>query len=354
VDIQHDWKKLLKADPTNWLLEPDDPGVRYLALRDMVEASKKEVKVARRRAHKEGPIAKILDKMNPEGYWVKPGPGYLPKVKSIVWCLISLAQMGASIEEDKRVRTACAYYLDHALVKGGQFTPNGKITDVGLCLQGNMLASLMELGCEDKRLEKAYEWTARRLTGDNLPRKINDDGLTPAEAIEGPFRNVKFITDPLFGCRTNEGMACAWAGVNVMLAFSQLPPEKRTNLIKRAINLGIDFFLDVDTASAAFPGHRNGTPNPVWWQFVFPAFGGDMLRIAEAFTALGYGKDPRLAKTLNFIREKQDEKGRWPYEYPDSLKHKMWVICGEYGQPNKWVTLRVMRMLKRAEMQKVT
>jgi len=36
MDKQHDWKKLLKADPTNWLLEPDDPGVRYFALRDIV------------------------------------------------------------------------------------------------------------------------------------------------------------------------------------------------------------------------------------------------------------------------------------------------------------------------------
>jgi len=35
---QQDWKKALKADPTEWLLEPDDPGVRYLALRDIAEA----------------------------------------------------------------------------------------------------------------------------------------------------------------------------------------------------------------------------------------------------------------------------------------------------------------------------
>jgi len=305
---QQDWKKGLKADPTDWLLEPDDPGVRYLALRDIVDADEKEIKAAREKAHREGPIAKILDNMNPAGYWVKPWPGYLPKFKSIVWSIIWLAQIGGSIEEDKRIGIACSYYLDHALVKGGQFTPNGKITDIGLCLQGNMLTSLMDLGCNGKRLDTAYEWTARRLTGDNLPRKINDDGLAPVAGIPGPFRNVKFIADPLFGCRTNEGLACAWAGVNVMMAFSRLPVGRRTDLIKRAINMGTDFFLNVDTAAAGFPGHRKGAPNPSWWLFVFPAFWGDMLRIAEAFTALGYGGDPRLAKTLDFIREKQDKK----------------------------------------------
>jgi len=73
MGIQHDWKKLLKADPTDWLLEPTDP-VRYLALRDIVDASERVVNAAREKAHHEGPIATILNNMNPEGYWIQPGP----------------------------------------------------------------------------------------------------------------------------------------------------------------------------------------------------------------------------------------------------------------------------------------
>jgi hypothetical protein len=30
--VKQSWKKSLKADPAVWLLESDDPGVRYLAL----------------------------------------------------------------------------------------------------------------------------------------------------------------------------------------------------------------------------------------------------------------------------------------------------------------------------------
>jgi hypothetical protein len=352
VEKQDGWKNLLKADPTDWLLEEDDAdpestGVRYLALRDVVEAGEREIKTARTKAHREGPIARILAKMDPEGYWVKPGPGYLPKFKSGVWSIISLAQMGGYIGEDKRIDTACKYLLDHALTKGGQFSIR-RPTDIGLCWQGNMLASLLELGYEDKRLDTAFEWTARRVTGEGLPHKINDDGLAPAEGVPGPFRYIKFITDPLFGCRTNKGLACAWAGVNVLMAFSRLPTERRTGITRRAIEAGSDFFLNVDTAAAGFPGHRKGTPDPRWWQFGFPAFGGDILRIAEAFTSLGYGSDPRLDKTLEVIQSKQGKDGRWLFEYPNSLKYKMWVKYGESGKPNKWVTLRAMRVLKRA------
>jgi hypothetical protein len=34
-----------------------------------------------------------------------------------VFSIISLAQLGASVEEDERIGIACAYLLDHALAK---------------------------------------------------------------------------------------------------------------------------------------------------------------------------------------------------------------------------------------------
>lgn len=343
----NDWKKLLKADPTDWLLEEDDPGVRYLVLRDIVDADGKEVKAARTRAHKEGPIAAILANMNPAGWWMTPGLGYSPKFKSTVWQILSLAQLGASPEEDKRVATACAYVLDHALVKGGQFT-SYKANDMGLCLQGNMLAALMDLACKDVRLDAAYAYAARRVTGENLPRKINAEGFGPREGIAGPFRYVKYITDPVFGCRTNKGLACGWAGVSVMTAFSRLPTARRPPLVNRAVKAGVDFFFRTDPAAADFRDIKTGTPDPKWWEFKFPDFyAADILKLAEAFTALGYGADPRLASTLTLIQDKQGPDGRWRLDYVDTVR-KMWVNYGKAGRPSKWVTLRALRVLKRA------
>jgi hypothetical protein len=137
-----------------------------------------------------------------------------------------------------------------------------------------------------------------------------------------------------------------------MMAFSRLPVARRTGLIKRAIEAGVDFFFIGDPATAGFPGHKSGVPDKRWWQFSFPAFGTDILRIAEALTALGYGSDPRLANTLDLIRKKQDENGRWPLDYDFFRTHKMWVKYGADGLPNKWVTLRALRVLKQAEEQK--
>jgi hypothetical protein len=345
-----DWKKALKADPTDWLLEPDEPGVRYLALRDTVEANEQEIKAARHKAHREGPIAQILAEMNPEGYWIKPGNVYANKCRGTVWSIISLAELGASVEEDKRVGAACSYLLDNSLLKSGQFAPGMKPTNAGLCLQGNMLLSLVDLGYDKSRLDTAYEWTARMVTGEGVSQRVNPDGIAPAEGVRGPFRCFKYI-GPKFACRTNKNMPCGWAGVKVMTAFSRLPVERRYGLIERAIKVGEEFFLSTDPSTAGFPGHRTGVPDKRWWQFRFPSFwGADILQIAEAFTGLGYGGDPRLANTFALILSKQDENGTWPLEYVDHT-HKMWVKYGTINKPNKWVTLRALRVLKQAEKQ---
>jgi hypothetical protein len=44
------------------------------------------------------------------------------------------------------------------------------------------------------------------------------------------------------------------------------------------------------------------------------------------------------------IREKQDAHGRWALEY--DYTGKSWVDFGAKKQPNKWVTLRALRVLK--------
>ena len=92
-----DWQNQLNGNSIDWLLEADDPGVRYLALRDLLDrpADDAEMIAARQAAHTSGPIATVLDKMEPEGYWAKPGPGYTTKYRSTAWALILLAQLGA-------------------------------------------------------------------------------------------------------------------------------------------------------------------------------------------------------------------------------------------------------------------
>jgi hypothetical protein len=45
------WKNQLRDDPLPWLLEPEDPGVRYLALRDLLERPPDDPNCARAASH---------------------------------------------------------------------------------------------------------------------------------------------------------------------------------------------------------------------------------------------------------------------------------------------------------------
>lgn len=319
-----------------WLMEPKDIGVRYLAMRDLIKTDAKELESVKLQAHQQGPISVVLDKMNKEGYWVQSGAGYYPKYTGTVWTVILLAQLGASIEADKRIETACTYILERNLTKDGHFTVNGLPSGTADCLQGNLCASLLDLGCLDPRLEKAFEWMARSVTG---------EGIAPMTDKTAPLRYYAGKCGPNFACGSNNKLPCAWGAVQVMLAFSKLPRQKRTKLIDDAINTGVQFLFSTDPAKADYPSGYSSKPSGNWWKFGFPVFYvTDILEIVEALVGLGYGKDPRLANALKLIREKQDKQGRWLMEY--DYTGKTWVDFGPKKQPNKWVTLRALRVLK--------
>ena len=334
------WMDQIKGNSPEWLLDPAMPGVRYLALRDLFNrpGNNPELLAARKAAHEKGPIATILAKMHPDGYWVRPGPGYNPKYRSAVWSLILLAQLGASVSEDRRIAQACAYMLDHALTVGGQFTMSGAPSGTIDCLQGNLCRALLDLGSTDARLETAFDWMARSVTG---------EGVAPADEREAPTRYYAYKCGPTFACGANGKYPCAWGAVKVMLAFGSLPRKCHTKQIEDAVRQGVDFIFSADPATAKYPTRTGSKPNRSWWKFGFPVFYvTDLLQLAEALIDLGYGSDQRLSQTLEIIREKQDAEGRWVLDYDYS--GKTWVEFGVMKQPNPWVTLRALRVLKKA------
>lgn len=325
-----------KNSALEWLLDPEEIGVKYLAMRDLLKRPPENLQEVRKSAHSEGPIAMVLSKMQPEGYWEKPGHGYYPKYSGTVWSVILLAQLGASPEMDSRITTACSYILDNNLTQEGHFTVNGLPSGTADCLQGNLCYSLLELECTDSRLDEAFEWMARSVTG---------EGVAPMKDKNAPLRYYAGKCGPNFACGANNKLPCAWGAVKVMMAFGKLPKEKRTPLINDAIKTGVHFLFGKDPVTADYPCGWASKPSGNWWKFGFPVFYvTDILQIAEALMALGYGKDRRLDNTIKNIREKRDSQGRWPLEY--DYTGKTWVNFGPKKQPNKWVTLRALRVLQ--------
>lgn len=338
-----EWTKPLKGDPIPWLLEPDpdNPGVRYFALTDLLDrpADDDEVVAVRQAIMESGPVPVILEAQYPEGYWVKPGEGYYPKYRGTVWSVIFLAQLGSD-GSDERVRKCGEYVLSHSIATSGGFSYTGAPSGAIYCLAGNLCAALLDLGwLGDERLDRALDWLARATTG---------EGIAPAEDRQAPLHYYRSgACGPVFACSANNRLPCAWGAVKAVLAFGKLPPGTCTPVVKAAIETGVEFLLSRDPAIADYPMGWSEKPSRSWFQFGFPVFYvTDVLQNLEALTSPGFGSDPRLKSALDLVLSKQDEQGRWKMEY--TYKGKSWADIEKKGQPSKWVTLRALRVLKGA------
>ncbi len=326
----------------SWLLEPDpsNPGVRSLALRDLLHlpADDPQRVAAQQEVMRSGPVPVILAAQNAEGWWGQTGPGYPPKYIGTVWSLIQLALLGAD-GQDPRVRAACEYVLAHSRSSYGGFSAGADPGGMIHCLQGNLVAAMLDLGCIDEpRLQQAIDWLARSITG---------EGIAPSEnkqAVPRYYRSGN--SAPGFACAANEGQPCSWGAKRVLMALSKLPIERRTHKIQAAIDLGVEFLLSVDLLTAAYPiPSYSDKPSRSWFQLqALPqGYVTDLLLVLEVLVALGYRHDPRLGPALAWLQGKANADDCWVQEY--TYNGKTWVDIEQKGRPCKWVTLRAMRVM---------
>ncbi len=320
----------------DWLLDPEDPGARYLALHRLFSHLDSELETAREIAHSKGPISDVLGQMHPDGFWENDDHGYRPKYRSSAWSIILLSQLGAKVEIYPKISAACSHYLDNAMSPKGQISSSGPPSGTIDCLQGNILAAMVDMGYSDSRLMDGYEWMARSLTG---------NGVAPIGDRKAPLRYYSGKIGPGFKCGANNKLPCAWGAAKVMLAFSKLLEKDQTPLIQKAIAQGVEFLFNCYPSTADYPNGRNSKPSRNWWKFGFPVFYvTDLLQICEALSRLGFGKDVRLSNAITLINDKKTNDCKWLLEY--DYKGKTWVDFGEKMKSNKWVTIRAYQTLQ--------
>jgi hypothetical protein len=315
----------------DWLLEKDNPSVRYSTLRHLLDRSDddRDVQAARRAIMQSEPVRKILAAQNPEGYWVKPGPGYTPKYQSTAWQILFLAELGAD-GRNKQIQKGCEYLLKHAQATHGGFSALANAVPSGAihCLNGNLIWALVALGYgDDARVARAVDWLAGAITGDDFKWFC---ALVPG---------------PGFKCGANRGKPCAWGAVKSLRALANLPPALRSRKVKQATAMAVDLLLSRDLAKADYPYRVRVSGE--WFKFGFPlSYTSDVLEALLALTNAGYARDPRLKNALELVLSRRDPDGRWAMKH--SLNGKMWADIEVKGKPSKWITLRAMRVLKAA------
>lgn len=330
-----DWKSMLKADPTYWLLEKENPSVRYFTLRDILDKPEHnlEVQQAKREIMQYGIVPDILRKQQ-EPMYLKTYPKfYSDKYKGLVWQLIVLAEMGA--KTNSQIIEQCEYLLNNSQeTEDGGFAMNiaakkggGRITEVIPCLTGNMVWSLIHFGyLDDPRLQKAIHWITRFM-------RLND-GVENNPQIP-PYDRYEIC----WGKHT-----CFMGVVKALKGLSAIPQEKRTNEVNDTINRIVEFLLIHHIFKRSHDLSK--TSKPGWLKFSFPLmYQTDVLEILDILTELGIN-DRRMDEAIGIIIAKQDDMGRWKTENTSNTD-RLLIPLEQKDKQSKWITFRAIRVLKR-------
>jgi hypothetical protein len=331
----NDWKSLLNADSTEWLLEKNNPSVRYYTLRGILGKSEQddEVKTAKQEIMKTGLVSTLLSKQHKDGYWDLPDRFYTAKYKGTVWQLLILAELGAD-GTDPSVKKACEFILRYSQdVESGGFAHStsikkggGRHSEVIPCLTGNMVWSLIRLGYfSDPRVQQGINWITSY--------QRFDDGAQ--ERLTGwPYDRLKAAC---LGRHT-----CHMGAAKTLKALAEIPEKYRSSAVKQTIEKGAEYFLLHHIYKKSHDLSRVAKPG--WLKFGFPLmYQTDVLEILEILTRLGY-KDKRMQDAIDVVLSKQDNQGRWILE--NTFNGRFQTTIEQKGKPSKWITLQAVKTLK--------
>jgi hypothetical protein len=321
------------ADALDWLLEEENPSVRYWTLRDLLglDEDAPEVLGTRLEIMNSRPVASILRSQNPVGYWVHEEDMYLPKYTTTTHQLLLLAEMGATrtpmiekaIEQVYRFQRNSGHFLTE-LPKSEK--GRDSVVKDGCCFDGNILLYLSHFGyLEDPRTQKLLDFIYDYYDDVNTGWRcraypINPDAVFPVN--------------------------CYMGATKILKAFSIIPPEKRSQRMKEIIARETEKILENRVYKYLRNTDGSRKDKHGWKRFGFPLFyQSDLLEVMATLTRLSV-HDDRMGDAVNIIRESQGD-GRWLLK--DSFNGKMWTDIEEKNKPSKWITLRAMYVLRQWE-----
>lgn len=324
---------LIDQKTIDWLLEKDNPSVRYYTLRDLLKkpVSDPEIPEAKHAIMTTGIIPAILSKQETGGYWGQPERFYTDKYKGTVWQMMILAELGAD-GQDERVKKMVEFILENSQerkdygfsYRRSEKTGGGITSGVVPCLTGNMVWSLIRLGfLGDERVKKGIEWICKYQRA--------DDGIEKAPS--GPLYDRY---EMCWGKHT-----CHMGVVKSLKALAEIPEVKRSKKANEKIEQLAEYLLVHRIYKKSHNPEKVARPG--WLKPGFPLmYQSDILEVLEILTNLGY-HDPRMDEAIEIVRSKQTKEGRWKLE--NSFNGRMIINIERKGAESKWMTLKAIKVL---------
>lgn len=306
----------------DWLLEPEDPSIRYRTLVELLgrTVTDPEVSGALTAIPESADVQRILAAMHPDGYWLQRqhdgrivGEGVeYGSFASTHFCLAYLAELGLDRGHPLVARAAERYLALQA--------PDGDFWRHLSCLLGYNIRTFVRLGYRgDPRLERSI---------DLLERSGRADGGYLCEMHEAR-RGRRFVH------------SCARGAAKALVAYAELPDRWSSPTCHSLV----DYFLRRDgifqTRAPQTPVTRESALT------VFPfTWGCGLLDVLGALATMGYGTRPEFDRAWAVLEEHRDGDGRYRLDWTPT---QATLRAGVRGVASKWVTLYALLALDRRQ-----
>ncbi len=301
-----------------WLLSAATPTIRnktYLYLLNLPESDPK-VASSRDDIALHGPVPEILSLQITPGQWPYVNHYYTPKYVSTHWSFMLLEELAVNPDEE-RFQSGVEYMLaaTHEEIRKRQSPLNTGWT----CLWGNIIRYVFYAGrYKDERFQEMLQLTASSLYKANC------------------------------NCVYNQNYDCAWGVARSLWGLAAIPESNRSDLVKNAINQGVDFLLrKFSLVTANYPVPDDGKIHSVWSRINFPLFyQADILFVLRVLCELNHLDHPGAQPALDWLQKRRKTDGTWHGSSP--FRQRTWKALGNAEETHRWVTLQALDILTRA------
>jgi hypothetical protein len=300
----------------NWLLEEENPPIRYRTLTELLNKAEndQEVLTAKKTIPSYTPLVGLLAAQKSAGYWSQPDY-YLPKKTSTFSVLTVLADLG-STNENEKIRRGCEYLFSHQR-EDGQFCRRRSIAGKGKaweahavpCTHARIVRFLIQFGYgEDPRTRQAIQW------------------LLAAQR-----------SDAMWLCnRDPRGHGCLRATLDFLRMAVLDPPTVTHPATERAAQVICDLLMQ--------PGMGRYHVSEAWTVLVYPYFNYGLIPALDALGRLGSSiEHPKIRAAVDYLESRRLPDGSWPL---DEILTLLTLNFGAPGKPNKWLTLDALRVFQ--------
>lgn len=302
------WQNRLNGDPLPWLLDPENPSVRYWTLIDILDrpADNPEVQEARAAIADQSLVKELFTLQHPEGHWGDDETK--PHTAQGAGSALNLLHV-LGVTPDHRTAAGCDSFLRFCQHECGGFSMTKTLrSGIFPCTTSTHLPFLVYFGLgDDPRVRAAFAFLIEDMS-----------------------------TDDALDCGRYQHQDCLWGAISTLDGLAVLPTGMQSAQSKRTVKRLADALLD---ARYDFQGEHKR-----WLTFGVPR-SWDLLSALKALTAHGYGEDSRFAPLFERMLSRQDEQGRWLC----GSVSRTWPI-EQRNRPSKWITLDALRVLKQVSI----